>query len=151
MQLMEDFDTIDKNEALELLEQVYFSGQNLHRLTQNFLLYAKLVQIESNPKRFKMLQELNEEAETEELIATIARQRAREFKREHDLRLDLCSASVSISGSKIKKIVEEIIDNAFKFSQARTLVKIASNNDDKGFHLSIHDRGRGMTAAQINQ
>ncbi len=149
--LMEDFDTTDKNEALELLEKIYFSGKNLHRLTQNFLLYAKLVQIESNPKRFKMLQQLKEEAETEELIATTALQKAKEFEREYDLRLDLCSASASISSSKIKKIVEEILDNAFKFSRSRTLVKVASNQDDKGFHLSIHDRGRGMSVAQINQ
>ncbi|MDJ0689027.1 MAG: response regulator [Xenococcaceae cyanobacterium MO_188.B32] len=149
--LREEFDTIDKEEALELLEEIYFSGQRLHRLTQNFLLYAKLVQIQSHPRRFKMLQELKEEAQTEEIIAAIAREKAKELKRKDDLRLDLCSASVSISLSKIKKITEEIIDNAFKFSQAGTLVKVETRHDNNTFHLVITDRGRGMTTAQINQ
>lgn len=149
--LIEDFDTINKEEVLELLEEIYFSGQRLHQLTQNFLLYAKLVQIESDPRRFKMLQELDEEAQTEEIIAEIARQKAKELKRESDLRLELCSASVSISLSKIKKIVEEIIDNAFKFSRAGTLVQVKSSQNDNTFDLLVIDRGRGMTAAQINQ
>lgn len=149
--MMEDFDTIGKEEALELLEEIYFSGQRLQRLTQNFLLYAKLVQIESNPRRFKMLQELKEEAQTEEIITAIAREKAKELKRESDLRLDLCSASARLSLTKIKKITEEIIDNAFKFSQAGTLVKIRSNQDENGFHLFIVDNGRGMTTAQISQ
>ncbi len=149
--LREDFDTIAKEEALELLEEIYFSGQRLYRLTQNFLLYAKLVQIESHPRRFKMLQELKEEAQTEEIIAAIAREKAKELKRESDLRLDLCSASVCISLSKIKKITEEIVDNAFKFSQVGTLVQVKSSCDKDTFHLAIADNGRGMTASQINQ
>ena len=149
--LREDFDTIDKEEALELLEEIYFSGQRLYRLTQNFLLYAKLVQIESHPRRFKMLQELQEKAQTAEIITAVAREKAKELKRESDLRLELCSASVSISLSKIKKITEEIIDNAFKFSQARTLVQIKSSEERDTFHLVITDRGRGMTPSQINQ
>ena len=149
--MIEDFDTIDKAEALEILEEIYFSGQLLHRLTQNFLLYAKLMQIESNPKRFKMLQELKEEAQTEEIIAAVAREKAKEIKREHDLRLDLCSATASLSLTKIKKITEEIVDNAFKFSQAGTLVKVETSLDEQGFHLQISDDGRGMSTSQLNQ
>ena len=149
--LIEDFDTIEKEEALELLEEIYFSGQRLHRLTQNFLLYAKLVQIESNPKRFRMLKELKERAQTEEIITAVALQKAKELSRETDLRLNLCSASAPISLTKIKKIVEEIIDNAFKFSQPGTSVQVKSSHYDNAFHLFVIDRGRGMTIAQINQ
>ena len=149
--LLEDFDTIDKDEALELLEEIYFSGQRLHKLTQNFLLYSKLVQIESDPRRFKMLQQLNEQAQTEGIITEIARQKAKELKRESDLRLELCSASVSISMSKIKKIAEELIDNAFKFSRPGSSVQVKSNHDDQNFNLFVIDRGRGMTKTQINQ
>ena len=149
--LIEDFDTISKEEALELLEEIYFSGQRLHRLTQNFLLYAKLIQIENNPRRFKMLKELKEEAQTEEIITEVARQKARELNREVDLYLDLCLAKVPISLTKIKKVVEEVIDNAFKFSQSGTSVQVKSSQYDNAFHLFVIDHGRGMTTNQISQ
>lgn len=46
-------------------------------------------------------------------------------------------------------IVEELLENAFKFSESKTPVQIISQLKDEKFHLTISDQGRGMTEDQI--
>jgi signal transduction histidine kinase len=46
-------------------------------------------------------------------------------------------------------VAEEIIDNAFKFSQPNTPVKIIGCSSFNGFNLYIIDSGRGMNKEQI--
>lgn len=50
---------------------------------------------------------------------------------------------------KLKKILEEIIDNAFKFSPPNTPVHVISNIKNNTWALSVINQGRGMTADQI--
>jgi len=49
----------------------------------------------------------------------------------------------------MKKIVEEIIDNAFKFSEFGTPVYVQSNTDKDIFSLYITNYGHQMTREQI--
>jgi len=49
----------------------------------------------------------------------------------------------------LAKIVEELIDNAFKFSPAGTPIRIESIVDNNIFILYMTDQGQGMTTAQI--
>lgn len=46
-------------------------------------------------------------------------------------------------------IIDELIENAFKFSESDTFVKVCSQIRNRVFHLTISDRGRGMTDRQI--
>jgi len=56
---------------------------------------------------------------------------------------------VVIAASYLKKAVEELVDNAFKFSRKGTPVRITGAVANDLFHLTISDRGRGMTPQQI--
>jgi DNA-binding response OmpR family regulator/anti-sigma regulatory factor (Ser/Thr protein kinase) len=147
--LREDYDVIDRDEALDMLEAIYSAGDRLYKLTQNFLLYSRLLLIEKNPEQLKALRKLNQQSPTKQIIRDIALEKAKEANREGDLRLDLQETIIPISQPKIKKIVEEVIDNAFKFSRTGTTVTVASEHLKDSFHLSISDRGRGMTETQI--
>ena len=66
-----------------------------------------------------------------------------------DLRLEAQEASVAMAGSYFKKAVEELLDNAFKFSKAGTPVAVSSGPSRDRFALSVSDKGRGMTSQQI--
>jgi signal transduction histidine kinase len=50
---------------------------------------------------------------------------------------------------RFKRLVEEILDNAFKFSRAGTPVCVQAGPQGRQFVLAVHDHGRGMTAEQI--
>jgi signal transduction histidine kinase len=147
--LREDYAVIDEDEALDMLESIYYSAERLYKLTQNFLLYSRLLLIEKNPDQVIALKKLQQESPTKEVIRDIALEKAKEANRERDLRLQLHEATVPMSQPKLKKIIEEIIDNAFKFSRIGTLVEVTSECINNTFHISVSDRGRGMTEAQI--
>ncbi|MBE9128689.1 MULTISPECIES: response regulator [unclassified Coleofasciculus] len=147
--LINDYDSMDRDEALEMLESIHASGRRLYRLTQNFLLYADLELIATDSEQVKALQRSEVTCQSQPLIREVAFQKAQQVHREGDLRLDLPGAVVRISESKLRKIVEELVDNAFKFSIPNTPVILLGQCQDCTFDLSVINVGRGMTAEQI--
>jgi two-component system, sensor histidine kinase and response regulator len=148
--LIEEYHTLEADEALENIEQIYQSGEILYKLTRNVLLYSELVRIGTVPDRVMALRNMREECFIKKIIEQVATQKAQETNRTIDLQLKLQEAKVVISGSKIKRIAEELIDNAFKFSAPDTPVQVTSSCKNNTFNLFIIDRGRGMSAEQIN-
>ncbi|MGB7443686.1 MAG: response regulator [Coleofasciculaceae cyanobacterium] len=148
--LLDEYDSMEQEEVLSMLGEIHASGQRLYRLTQNFLLYADLELTAADQEKVKALRFSGVKSFTKNIITEVAQQKAQQVKREADLLLELNEAIVLISEPKLKKLVEEIIDNAFKFSSAGTSVWITSSSQHDAFELIITDQGRGMTADQID-
>lgn len=148
--LIENYDEIDRDEAIEMLRQIYLSGERLSRFTNNFLLYAELKRIEQQPKKSRALRNREEECLARSILREVALQKAEQANRREDLVLELLDETeIHLSQAKIKKIAEELIDNAFKFSSPASRVRIRSYTQDNNFHLFITNDGRGLTAEQI--
>jgi two-component system sensor histidine kinase/response regulator len=60
----------------------------------------------------------------------------------------VAACPVSIKWEDLSRIVEELVDNAFKFSRQGTHVNIEFNSEGQ---LSVTDQGRGVTAEQVSQ
>lgn len=146
--LLAEYDSLESSEVQEMLESIRTSGQRLYRLIQNFLLYAELELVATDAERVKSLQS-HQISSVKTIIADQAIQQAKQANREADLHLELQDASVYISESRLNKLVEELIDNAFKFSTAGTPICVTSRVEKNTFSLAINDKGRGMTAEQI--
>lgn len=146
--LMEDSDYLDSHAVREMAESIYFSGERLLRLIQNFLLYAELEILATNPQQLQTLQSKITKFPTLSLVDIIT-DKAQKVGRQADLQIDLYPCYVNISPERISKIVEELIDNALKFSSVGTLIQVKSKVINNMLVLSFMDRGRGMTAAQI--
>jgi signal transduction histidine kinase len=84
-----------------------------------------------------------------EVIPDMARKIAQAHKRAEDLVLNLCDASILVPAENLAKITEELIDNAFKFSEPGRPVKVVGAESNHEFHLTITDQGRGMTSENI--
>jgi signal transduction histidine kinase len=74
---------------------------------------------------------------------------AANYNREHDLVLELVDVTSQIAEDNLGKIAEELTDNAFKFSEAGTPVRVASSYQDGQFCLQISDGGHGMNEENI--
>ncbi|MGQ4646657.1 response regulator [Lyngbya aestuarii] len=148
--MIDEYNSLEQSEALEMLDKIHASGERLYRLTQNFLLYADLELISTDQERVKALRSNGIKTWTKTLIAEVATGKAKLLSREADLELELQEAMLIISEPKFKKAVEEIIDNAFKFSKPGTPVLVNSSCYNNTFKLSVTDYGRGMTAKQIS-
>lgn len=147
--LIEEHDHIEPREILEVAEGIHQAADRLYRLIQNFLLYAELELTMRDPERLRVLHG-KETHYPNVLITNIATQVARRVGREADLQLNLQNTIVQIADIKLKKIVEELTENAFKFSKPGTPVKIMAVANQKGLTLYISDQGRGMTPEQIS-
>ncbi len=146
--LMEDYDSASPAEILEMAESINANSKRLHRLVQNFLLIAKLEILATNPEQMVMLQREKLD-ETKTVIGAIATLKAKQYHRQADLQLDLAPVSVKMSELKLKKITEELLDNAFKFSSEGSQVQLFSSCHQDCFVLHFIDYGHGMSAEQI--
>lgn len=147
--LMSEYESLEISEIREMLGYIHASGERLYRLIQNFLLYAEVELIANDPERLKALRsyEINNILNC---ITEISIPRAIQAHREKDLHLDIQDGiNIKISAHRLQKIIEEILDNAFKFSQPNTPINITSNIKDNYYILRITDKGRGMTPEQI--
>ena len=148
--IMSEYPVFEESDILEMIGQINSSGHRLYRLIQNFLLYAELEIAATNPEL--LLEMRNSEFScVQSLLSEKARQQAKQVNRTDDLQLNLHDASVAIDSMRLAKIVEELLDNAFKFSLEGTPVLLSTLVENQTFILSVKDQGRGMTADQIAQ
>ncbi|WP_313898710.1 ATP-binding protein [Roseofilum reptotaenium] len=66
-----------------------------------------------------------------------------------DLILNVKDAHLRIDREGFIKLLEELLDNAFKFSEPGTEITVFGEIEGEFYHLAIRDRGRGMSAEQI--
>ncbi len=146
--MMEESELLDSQAVREMSEYIYQSGERLFRLIQNFLLHAELEIIATDTDRMKLLQKQETIFPTDSLTQLIS-EKVHQAGREADLYVNFQSCNIKISAKNLYKIIEELIDNALKFSPAGTLIQITNDCINNNFILSFIDHGRGMTAEQI--
>lgn len=148
--ILSEYRLLEESEILEMIGHIQVSGHRLYRLIQNFLLYADLQIAATNPSVLKEMRN-SEFSCVKSLLAEKARQQAKQANRTEDLKLNLQDSSVAIDAMRLTKILEELLDNAFKFSSQGTPISVSTLVEDRTFILSVKDQGRGMTADQIAQ
>ena len=136
---------------LNIQTSIYDNALRLQRLIENYLLYAHLKLLEQDPeKRHREMWESDELIPARSLIGSVARFKAQKARRQHDLRFTAIDEVIlRISAKSLHKILEELLDNAFKFSEPGTPVYVMTECSGPQWLLKITDQGRGMTPEQI--
>lgn len=149
--IISDYFQRDAEQIIEMAQYINSAGARLYRLAENYLAYAQLEVMYTSPEWAEVLKEYatNDQAW---IVEHQAVRKAQEFSREADLMLsiDRQDVTVRILGDHLKKIVEELVDNAFKFSPPQTPVDVITEVARGRYVLTVIDRGRGMTAEQIS-
>lgn len=146
--IAEDAGTLTSDELRDMGNRILDAANRLHRQIENYLLYAQLELIKLDPTRSDLTME-GETLRPAEVTHSLAIERASHDTREQDLVFNLADAPVLITEANLQRIVRELLDNAFKFSQAGTPVRVEANPGNSLWKLSITDCGRGMTSEQI--
>ncbi len=148
--LVRHSESIAPEEVPAIGERIHSAAQRLHRLIRNFLLYTRLELAAVDPAKAEALRGLGA-SDARTVIGEVATRVAQQANRSADLNLELIDATLPVSEAHLSKIVEELLDNAFKFSKPGTPVRVWCYVDAPHvFTLSVKDMGRGMTAEQIN-
>lgn len=146
--LLEDGETMSPGEVRENLQFIHQSANRLHRLIENFLVYSQIELMLADAANGPKLPS-GDSVEVSGMIANWAAEVAGNWNRPDDLQLNLLPATCSAPADNLKKIVTELVDNAFKFSSADQKVSLEAFNDGGRLHLRIHDAGRGFSPDQI--
>ncbi|MCL5028808.1 MAG: ATP-binding protein [Bacteroidetes bacterium] len=146
--LINDFNQLEKNEITQMLGYINSNAIRLKKITENFLLFAQLDMITKDQAALSALRK-SYFINLKDIVISVSKLIAKEYSREDDLILELNDCVLRMTDGYLKKLVSEIIDNAFKFSEKGTQVIINLLSNDSSVMISVIDSGRGMNRDQI--
>lgn len=146
--LVDNHASIKPQDILETGQHLHTSAQRLQRLIENFIMYAQIELLATNPAEIQALRNCQTLNPSDIIFAT-AIQKAKQYQREADLILQVANTTVRIAKRDLKKVMEELVDNAFKFSEPDTPVHVKAAADKDAFKLYITNYGRSMSPEQI--
>ena len=146
--LVENYGSVKPPEILSAAQKINTSAGRLHRIIENFMMYAQIELLAADPEEVKALRN-SYKFNRSEIIVEVSSRKAKQHHREADLIVEVANINIRIAEQDLKKIVEEIIDNAFKFSEVGTPVYVQSNTEKDIFSLYITNYGHQMTREQI--
>lgn len=142
--------TLGSGEISEMGQVIRESGKRLERLVENFLIYAQLELLGTDPQKVHALRKKTT-ALPAMLVEHRARAQAEAARRSQDLGVDVSECPVAISEEYLAKITDELVQNAFKFSPAGTRVNVILGYSEGGVCLTVGDRGRGFSTEHITR
>jgi signal transduction histidine kinase len=148
--LATDAGSLSGREVAEMGQVIHESGKRLERLVENFLIYAQIELLGTDPSKVSALGKKRTLAPAA-LIESHVRAQAEAAQRSEDLVLELRDQPLAISEDYLAKIVDELVQNAFRFSDTGTRVTVALNEMPGGSTLSITNWGRGFSTEHINR
>jgi signal transduction histidine kinase len=139
------------NEVKELATDILDSAKRLLKITENYIIYSRIETIASSKDKTNQLL-LQKSMEPAAMLYDITAFVSVRYNRTNDLIVDapINNLSIQISTESFHKIIEELTDNAFKFSNVGDEVKVVGKINDNKFIVDIIDKGRGMSRQQID-
>ncbi len=143
-EILIDFPNLSAAEMKDFHHGIHQSALRLQRTAKNYLLMLQLEQ-ESNTG---VQTELLSRAKIQERLQTGVNSVIQRQGRRADLTLRCEECSIWVQPSDLTQMVEELVDNALKFSRHGTPVDVSLGSDGV---LLVADAGRGMSEEEISQ
>lgn len=148
--LASEASTLSANEIADMGQVIRDCGRRLERLVENFLIYAQLELLGADPQKLTTLRG-GQTADAARLLGERSLAQARNAQRPDDLVVEATNVSVPISEEHLGKIIDELAQNAFKFSQSGSKVRVTLSEAAGNVVLSVTDRGRGLSTEHITK
>lgn len=146
--LQRSWRSLSDDDINDMLLNVHSSAKRLHRVFEKYLYYANLELISSNEtEKAKLQDKVTPSARV--VVSDVCRRYSDEYSREADIRSTLADASIKMSEDYFNLLIEELIDNAMKYSEIGSEIQLNSTIKAGVYCLSITNYGRGMTPEQI--
>ncbi len=147
-QVMMQVNNIPSDDIPKFGNRIYRSGQRLLHMLENVLLMNQLYYWKLNTI---CVENLISDGLTSliDIITTISTSLMKQYQRPNDIRLIIQDYILRISSIHLKKILEEILDNALKFSNTSSMVVVTTHDLGNTILIQVSDVGRGMLPEQI--
>lgn len=148
--LAESASSLDPHTIAEMSQEICQSGQRLERLIENFLIYAQLEIVASDPESVGQLRRANT-ARPGEIARAAATAEAQKVGRVTDVILETEETPLPMAEDYFRKIVAELVQNSLKFSDRGLLVRVRLKSTPEEVLFSVQDDGRGFSSEQISR
>jgi signal transduction histidine kinase len=138
----------DDPQVSAMHEVVAQEAVRLRRMMRRLNLYAQLPQLYAH--RFE-LEKNGAFAKQDAVLERVARSVCQSWHRTADLVIAAEQGQLPIREEHLVLLVEELIDNACKFSEQGTPIEIAGHSQAEFWSVKVTNRGVGMRAEQIAQ
>lgn len=138
----------EDRQVVAMHQTVAEESLRLQRMMRRLHLYCQLPQLYA--RRFELLKS-GAHTPTQGVVERTARDVCRRWNREKDLVLVLEQAQLPLSEDYVVLLVEELVDNACKFSETGSPVEVSGRGSREYWSLVVNSRGPGMTADQIER
>ncbi len=132
---------LEPAEVADIHNDIYHSALRLHRTLRNYLLILDF----PAPSPEKITPLLSPK-KVEESIQAGVREALRVNTRQEDVVVEVKACTIAVTPDDLSRMVEELVDNACKFSRQGTPVKVEMSAEGR---LTVTDQGRGLTAEEI--
>jgi len=139
--LRSDLPELTPGEVSDIVDDLHQSGLRLHRTLRNYLLILDLRHVAPETLFGSM-----SPRQMEESIHAGVKGALQLNKRQDDVTVQVSSCSIAVKPESLNRMVEELVDNACKFSRQGTPVEVELSSDGR---LTITDHGRGLTKDDI--
>jgi hypothetical protein len=120
--------TLKPSEIAEMGQEIFKSSQRLQRLIENFLIYAQIELVAADPKNVNALR-IGKLEHPAPLVKKLAAVQAAQVNRPNDLTVDATDVLLPMSEEYFSRVVNELVHNAFKFSEPGAPVRITLTAD----------------------
>jgi signal transduction histidine kinase len=145
-----DAANMDKDAIIQIGQEIGVAGRRLQKVIENYLLYAQIELIRYEPNHIETYAKHRFEFPGT-LLRDVVGARVSKQERTNDLVVLAEDVVVCVSAENLKKIIEELVDNALKFSAKGTPIEIYGKSNEGKYIIIISDQGRGMSLDQINR
>jgi DNA-binding response OmpR family regulator/anti-sigma regulatory factor (Ser/Thr protein kinase) len=146
--IKENFESLTKEELLNMAEMINKSGKRLYRRIEKFLIYMELLPEFSYGKTIE--QENHFAADADKITKQLLN-KAIEFNREEDLSIKLECAELKISEWHYETIINELLENSIKFSPKGSPITI-KNRLTEGYYITqVIDFGKEINIVNTDE
>ncbi|MFM8568399.1 MAG: sensor histidine kinase, partial [Candidatus Kapaibacterium sp.] len=138
---------VEFSDATEMLRDINNAGRLLNSLFENYIQFTGLSIVAINAAELQRVRKRTTES-VQSLISGAAYHRASLAGRSTDLHVSVAESAVAMSEEYLKKIIDEVVDNAFKYSEPGSAVIVKTRSTPTHYIIDVRDRGRGMTPEQ---
>lgn len=140
---------LDHHQVLHMANDIHTSANHLLRLIRNYLLYAELEMMGSDPRRLSAYLTDDRPCDAQ-AISEIAWVVAEQENRQADFTCEVEASSLQLSENDLQKISEELLENALLNTKPGCRVHLNGRVSlPDSYALTITDMGEGMPVEQI--
>ncbi len=147
--MLDEYQSIERNELREMLERIKGSGRKLHSRIDKFLRFAELALIQHMQQHDLISVPITQYVDR--VIKVRCIELASRANRKNDLVFNLTEADLQVDERHLKILIDEILDNAFQFSNKGTPITISSYISYDNLFIEFEDKGSGISPSQVNR